>query len=744
MKQQLDQLVAGSDWNMSCFAITQCTWSRPGHVVALAITVLAQAVGMGAGNFTALTVSATADGAHSTLATDVDGDGRVDALSASPYDDRIVWYKNEGGSPPTWTPYTISSTADFAAWVYATDVDGDGLVDALSASYSDNKIAWYKNLGGSPPAWKPYTIAIAAGAESVYAVDVDGDGRVDVMSASLLDNKVAWYKNGGGSPPIWTAYTISGAASGAHSVYASDIDGDGRIDVVSGSMYDNKIAWYKNGGGSPPTWTAYTISTSAAYAICVRATDVDGDGRVDVLSASSGDNKIAWYRNQGGSPVSWTAYTISSVAAYAWCVYAADVDGDGRVDVLSASVNDNKIAWYKNGGGSPPTWTAYTISSSAPGATSVYTADVNGDGAVDVLSSSYVDDKIALYLNNMCPRGSFGPSGFAPCTPCPPGRFGNNSVQASCIPCDAGRYGTAVGAFNATAGCSGVCAAGYACPAGSTNATAVACSVGQYSLGGAGACINCSAGLYGATNALSTAACSGPCPAGTFGNTSGLATSSCSGNCSAGHACPTGSLNSTAVLCPAGQFSEGGAGVCSNCSAGLYGATMGLRTAACSSPCPAGRYGSTLGLTTPNCTGLCDAGSYGARAGLARSSCTGPCSAGYACPSGSVVDTAVTCPAGTYSTGGAGSCSPCAPGKYSADSARPVACDADCIPGSYCPPGTAMPLSCPAGRYGSEPALASAACTETCPVGSYCVTGAVTPALCPPGVNSPRGPWVAL
>jgi hypothetical protein len=50
------------------------------------------------------------------------------------------------------------------------------------------------------------------------------------------------------------------------------------------------------------------------------------------------------------------------------------VCGDGRVDILSASYNDNKIAWYKNGGGSPTSWTPYTITTTAGFATSVFAA----------------------------------------------------------------------------------------------------------------------------------------------------------------------------------------------------------------------------------------------------------------------------------------------------------------------------------------------------------------------------------
>jgi hypothetical protein len=74
--------------------------------------------------------------------------------------------------------------------------------------------------------------------------------------------------------------------------------------------------------------------------------DVDGDGDTDVLSASSFDDKVAWYENDGSE--NFTTHTITTAADRAYSVFAADVDGDGDTDVLSASYRDDKIAWYEN------------------------------------------------------------------------------------------------------------------------------------------------------------------------------------------------------------------------------------------------------------------------------------------------------------------------------------------------------------------------------------------------------------
>ena len=77
----------------------------------------------------------------------------------------------------------LSTQAESAVSVYACDLDGDGDNDVLSGSQSDDKIAWYENLGGGTFGTQQVISTQMGGAESVHGRDLDGDGD---MAAALL------------------------------------------------------------------------------------------------------------------------------------------------------------------------------------------------------------------------------------------------------------------------------------------------------------------------------------------------------------------------------------------------------------------------------------------------------------------------------------------------------------------------------------------------------------------------------
>ena len=343
-------------------------------------------------HFLAHDITTSADSAWGVHTADINEDGHMDVLSASAFDDAIRWYENNGNEG--FLAHDITTNADFAESVYATDMDNDGDPDVLSASVRDNKVAWYRNDGTE--GFTEFVITTSAiGANSVYAADVDGNGYVDVLSASRYDNKVICYWNEGShlADGNWKFMHqgLTSSADGAESVYAADVTGDDRLDVLSASANDGRILLFENRGDRDFTVTA--VTTDAAGVQEVYATDVDNDGNVDVLAAVG--NNVLWYRNDGSGV--FTPQTITDSAGFAWSVFATDFDGDTKVDVLSASLDDGKIAWHRNVG--KEGFADFTVADSVLGATSVHAADVDGDGDMDVLSASFVEDKIAWYEN---------------------------------------------------------------------------------------------------------------------------------------------------------------------------------------------------------------------------------------------------------------------------------------------------------------------------------------------------------
>lgn len=209
--------------------------------------------------------------------------------------------------------------------------------------------------------------------------------------------------------PFSKEIIISESAEGATAVYAADLDGDADLDVLSASEHDDKIAWYENKGNG--TFSEQKIiTTSADGADDVYAADIDNDGDMDVLSASSDpeawleDDKIAWYQNDGTGNFS-TQKVISDSAYGASSVYTADIDNDGDLDVLSASRYDDTIAWYENdgtGGFDDPN----IINASVDQASSIYAADIDNDNDMDVLFASWGDRYIGWHQNDG--SGAFG------------------------------------------------------------------------------------------------------------------------------------------------------------------------------------------------------------------------------------------------------------------------------------------------------------------------------------------------
>ncbi|GAB4582031.1 MAG: hypothetical protein Fur0022_47830 [Anaerolineales bacterium] len=352
-------------------------------------------------------VSADNNGPKRVYAADVDGDGDMDILSISLLDNKVAWYANTDGDGAFGPQQIISTEIAGGDGISAGDVDGDGDVDVFSASSADGKVAWYTNQGAGVFGPQQIINALAPMAYFVFPADLDGDHDLDILYDAWDMNAVIWQENLDGQGNFGPVNVISSQAEGASSVFAADLDGDGDLDALTSAALGNQIIWYKNTDGQGSFSLPIVITNNVSLPYSVIAADLDQDGDLDVLSASSEDNKIAWYENMDGLGGFGLQKVITSQAEQASSVYAIDLDGDGDLDVLSASYGDNIIAWYANEG-NKRFGARQVITDQAIGTFSVIASDIDGDGDMDVIAAAVEGDQI-LWFENMTPHILFFP-----------------------------------------------------------------------------------------------------------------------------------------------------------------------------------------------------------------------------------------------------------------------------------------------------------------------------------------------
>jgi len=344
---------------------------------------------------------------NSSQAADFDGDGDMDVVSSFETSDLIEWYENDGTE--TFTPHTISITADEVKSLYAADLDGDGDVDVVAAGIgaptnaSPFGFVWYENNGSGAFTARRVTgqFDFVQGPLSVFVADMDRDGDMDVLGGQDGGgSQVLWYENDGNQN--FVLHLIgegSGSGPAGYSVVASDVDGDGDMDAVAALGYGG-LSWFENNGSQVFTMRIVSPVNTLDDFRSVFAADIDGDGDIDFAAAARDFDtgmagKFVWYENNGSQ--SFTLRNLSA-APGANFVFVADMNGDGRADILAASLLDSKIRWFRNDGGGVFTEKlVYSKGDNEPDSTfTAVASDIDSDGDLDVLSSIAVG-KVAWY-----------------------------------------------------------------------------------------------------------------------------------------------------------------------------------------------------------------------------------------------------------------------------------------------------------------------------------------------------------
>lgn len=269
----------------------------------------------------------------SDLALDVNTDGRIDIISVSYFTRRIAWFENSGATGKPWTEHPID-TGSPVEFAFLVDLDNDGKARELLPQFGDKKtpLAWFEVKAGK---FVKHVVHQNSHGHGIGAGDVNGDGKIDILTPD------GWFE-----APSWAYHPAFGGGSFSF-MHVTDVNGDGRNDVVTSSAHDYGILWFERGEGEQ--WTKRIIDDSWSQGHAVTLTDLNNDGKLDVLTGKRymahngrdpGEREplgIYWYeRLVTNGKLEWVRHVIDygGRTGAGMQIPVADIDADGDLDFV--------------------------------------------------------------------------------------------------------------------------------------------------------------------------------------------------------------------------------------------------------------------------------------------------------------------------------------------------------------------------------------------------------------------------
>jgi VCBS repeat protein/dockerin type I repeat protein len=328
-----------------------------------------------------------------------------------------------------WVSFNTAVTANSGSPVALAigDVDRDGDLDVVAPrAYAGGGFLFLRNEGGGRFA-QPVNFAGSTKEAGIALADLNNDGKLDVVLSdgdglSVGRTMSIYLGNGDGTFGARQVVSLGTGRIAPIGIAAADFDGDNDVDLAVACDAVGAVLLLRNNGNG--TFAAPVSFAVGTYSDDIAAGDLNGDSRPDLVVAHQ-DYRVSVLMNNGsggfatavaydGMVDNWAGSLLPSVAL-------ADVDRDGKLDVLYGNTrtwdgNTGQIVQLRNIGGGALTRAAnIPMITYSAGPTDIVAADLNGDGAPDLLAASYsgrADDGLCVMMNNG--TGSFGPAVLYP------------------------------------------------------------------------------------------------------------------------------------------------------------------------------------------------------------------------------------------------------------------------------------------------------------------------------------------